>query len=273
MNFVTLDYTYNVLQFGEKLLKTIFDYSPKIIAAVILLIVGVWAIRIFMGIFDKVLKKRQVEPTLVTFLGNILVWVLRVLLFIIIASKLGIETSSFVAIIGAAGLAIGLSLQGSLSNFAGGVLIILFKPFKVGDYIKAQNEEGTVLEIQIFVTKLATLNNQIVFIPNGILSNGVITNFSMEKTRRIFIDLLLSNPKDFEAVNQVLVSLFEESQILKTPKPQHIITQISDVGLSTQIIFWCKNENFVSLKSRFILELKRDLDENGIVFQSKSNSL
>jgi small conductance mechanosensitive channel len=122
------------------------------------------------------MTKREMEPTLSKFLADILIWTLKILLFVTVISRLGVENSSFVAIIGAAGLAVGLSLQGSLSNFAGGVLIIMFKPFKVGDFIEAQNVSGTVKQIQIFVTQLATVDNQIIFVPNGALSNGTIVN-------------------------------------------------------------------------------------------------
>ena len=145
--------------YTDRLITGIVDYSPKLISAFVILFVGLWLIGLLNRVAQKIMVKRNLEPTLTTFLANILIWVLRVLLFVIFISQLGVETSSFVAILGAAGLAVGLSLQGSLSNFAGGVLIILFKPFKVGDTIEAQGETARVLEIQIFTTKLLTASN------------------------------------------------------------------------------------------------------------------
>src|SRR5690349_17810254 len=185
--FVDINY---VEQYSQKFINILIDYSPKLVAALLLLFIGIWTIRIINKVSRKIMVKRGIEPTLIEFLSDIIFWGLRIMLFIAVISKLGIESSSFVAILGAAGLAVGLSLQGSLSNFAGGMLIILFKPFKLGDTIEAQGVIGTVLEIQIFVTKLITGNNQTIFIPNGILSNGVITNNSMQGNRRA--DLLFS---------------------------------------------------------------------------------
>ena len=156
--------------------ELVIEYSPKLISAILILIVGLYAIRFINRLVRRIMVKRELDPTLSKFLADILLWVLRVLLFVTFISKLGIETSSFVAILGAAGLAVGLSLQGSLSNFAGGMLIILFKPFKVGDTIEAQGVIGTVSEIQIFVTRLISGNNQTIFVPNGVLSNGTIIN-------------------------------------------------------------------------------------------------
>ena len=134
----------HIANYAETFIKVLIDYSPKLISAFIILFVGIYAIRIINNLIRKIMVKRDLDPTLTNFLSDILIWVLRVLLFVTFISKLGIETSSFVAILGAMGLAVGLSLQGSLSNFAGGMLIIVFKPFKVGDTIEAQGMLGTV---------------------------------------------------------------------------------------------------------------------------------
>ena len=157
-----------VSNYVTKFIDVLVDYSPKLISAFIILFVGIYAIRLINRIITKVMVQRNLDPTLTKFLSDILIWALRILLFVTFISKLGIETSSFVAILGAMGLAVGLSLQGSLSNFAGGMLIIVFKPFKVGDTIEAQGVIATVVEIQIFVTKMITGNNQTVFVPNGL---------------------------------------------------------------------------------------------------------
>src|SRR6188768_4574523 len=152
--------THYIADYAEKFLAVFIDYTPKLISALIILFVGLYAIRLVNRLVRRIMVTRNLDPTLTKFLADILLWALRVLLFVTFIDKLGIETSSFVAILGAMGLAVGLSLQGSLSNFAGGMLIILFKPFKVGDTIEAQGVLATVQEIQIFVTKLITSNNQ-----------------------------------------------------------------------------------------------------------------
>lgn len=156
--------------------------------------------------------QRNLDPTLTRFLADILLWVLRVLLFVSFISKLGIETSSFVAILGAMGLAVGLSLQGSLSNFAGGMLIIVFKPFKVGDVIEAQGTIGTVSEIQIFVTKLINGNNQTIFIPNGSLSNGTITNYSMQGSRRADLTIAISYDTNIKKAKEIISEVLKNDQ-------------------------------------------------------------
>lgn len=183
------NYTHNFIQ-------VLIDYSPKLISAFLILFVGLYAIRIINRLMRRIMVKRELDPTLTKFLADILLWALRVLLFVTFISKLGIETSSFVAILGAMGLAVGLSLQGSLSNFAGGMLIIMFKPFKVGDVIEAQGMIGTVSEIQIFVTKVINANNQTIFVPNGTLSNGTIINYSVGGIRRIDLTFSISYDTD-----------------------------------------------------------------------------
>src|SRR5574343_202068 len=168
-----------IQNYFETVKKLVLEYSPTFVVAVIILLVGHWATSFITRTAKKLMIKRNVELTLSNFIGNIIFWTPRILLFVTVISKLGIETSSFVAILGAAGLAVGLSLQGSLSNFAGGILIILFKPFKVGDSIEVQGEHGRVEEIMIFSTKIITATNQLVYIPNGLLSNGKIKNYTL----------------------------------------------------------------------------------------------
>lgn len=173
----------------DKLIDSTIAYLPilfgSIFSATIILLLGIWFIRLIRKLVERIFVRRNIDPSIRTFLGSIIVWSLRIMLFIIVINQLGVQTSSFIAIIGAAGLAIGLSLQGSLSNFAGGVLILLFKPFRVGDYISSSTGvDGTVKVIDIFNTKLVTPQNQMVVIPNGALSNSNITNYSEIGTRR-----------------------------------------------------------------------------------------
>ena len=172
----------NLTQTGAELLMS---YGPKLLLAILTLIVGFWVIKRVVAMVEIKLENCEVDSTLRKFLVNAGSVLLKALVIISVASMVGIETTSFIAILGAAGLAVGLALQGSLANFAGGVLILLFKPFKVGDLIEAQGHLGFVKEIQIFVTIINTLDNLRVIIPNGVLSNGSLTNLNAEPHRRV----------------------------------------------------------------------------------------
>lgn len=241
--------------YTERIINNIIDYSPKLISAFLILFIGLWLIGLLNRIAQKIMVKRNLEPTLTTFLANILLWVLRVLLFVIFISQLGVETSSFVAILGAAGLAIGLSLQGSLSNFAGGVLIILFKPFRVGDTIEAQGETAKVLEIQIFTTKLLTASNQTVYIPNGILSNNKIKNFSQNNERRADIIIKINYDADIKSVKEILSGVMKNHPlVLKNPAAAIVVSELTDTGINLLVRPWSKTENFGTMSSD-ILEL------------------
>ncbi len=212
--------------------------------------------------------KRELDPTLSKFLADILLWALRLLLFVSFISKLGIETSSFVAILGAAGLAIGLSLQGSLSNFAGGMLIILFKPFRVGDTIEAQGVIGTVLEIQIFVTKLITGNNQTIFIPNGILSNNVIINYSMQGNRRADLVFSLSYDTKIKTAKDIVMKvMLDHPKVLKNPAPTVTVRDLTDSAIHLSIKPWATNLDFGDMSSDILENCKEAFDAAGIVTQ------
>ncbi len=257
-----------IKDYSEGFIKVLLDYSPKLISAFLILIVGIYAIRFINRIVKKIMVKRDLDPTLSKFLADILNWVLRVLLFVTFISKLGIETSSFVAILGAAGLAVGLSLQGSLSNFAGGMLIILFKPFRVGDTIEAQGVIGTVSEIQIFVTKLLSANNQTIFIPNGILSNGLITNFSVAGMRRVDLVFSLSYETDIKLAKEIVTQVMQNhSKVLKTPEPLVMVKDLTDTAIHLAIRPWTKNEDFGTVSSDILENCKTAFEEKGISIQ------
>ena len=230
--------------------KAFIGYVPNLIAAFLLLIVGIWAIRFITKIVRKIMIRREVEITLIEFLGNIITWALRIVLFIAVISKLGIESSSFVAILGAAGLAVGLSLQGSLSNFAGGMLIIFFKPFKIGDFIEAQGVSGTVKHIQIFVTQLVTANNQVIFIPNGALSNGTIINYNENDIRRTDLNITISYETNIKTAKDMIIAIIDKNpKVLQEPKPAVVINEITDSGIKIAIRVWAKNEDFWEVRS------------------------
>ncbi|WP_026730694.1 mechanosensitive ion channel family protein [Flavobacterium denitrificans] len=246
----------------------VMDYAPKLISAFFILFVGLYAIRLINRVIRRVMVKRELDPTLTKFLADILLWALRILLFVTVISKLGIPTTSFVTILGAMGLAVGLSLQGSLSNFAGGMLIIVFKPFKVGDTIEAQGVIATVLEIQIFVTKMLTGNNQTVFVPNGALSNGTIINYSMQGERRADLTFSISYDSDIKKAKDVLLNVLNTNpKVLKTPAPEVFVKNLSASSVDFAVRPWAKNANYSAVFSETLENCKAALDEAGISVQ------
>lgn len=257
-----------VEQYTEKFITVLIDYSPKLIAALLLLFIGIWAIRMVNRISRKIMVRRGIEPTLIEFLSDIIFWGLRIVLFIAVISKLGIESSSFVAILGAAGLAVGLSLQGSLSNFAGGMLIILFKPFKLGDTIEAQGVSGTVVDIQIFVTQLLTANNQVIFIPNGALSNGTIINYSQQHNRRTDLTIGISYDSNIKQVKDIIHGILDKHpDVLKNPHAVVAVKELTDSGIKIAIRAWTKNEHFPEVTSDILEHCKTAFDQAGIAIQ------
>lgn len=246
----------------------LIDYSPKLISAILILFIGLYAIRLINRVIRKIMVKRNLDPTLTKFLADILLWALRILLFVTFISKLGIETSSFVTILGAMGLAVGLSLQGSLSNFAGGMLIIVFKPFKVGDTIEAQGVIATVVEIQIFVTKMLTGNNQTVFVPNGALSNGTIINYSMQGERRADLTFSISYDSDIKKAKDVLMDVLNKNpKVLQNPAPEVFVKNLSASSVDFAVRPWAKNANYGAVFSETLENCKTALDEAGISVQ------
>lgn len=258
----------HIATYAETFVKVLIDYSPKLISAFLILFVGLYAIRIINRLIRKIMTKRELDPTLTKFLADILLWILRVILFVSFIDKLGIGTSSFVAVLGAMGLAVGLSLQGSLSNFAGGMLIIVFKPFKVDDTIEAQGIVGTVKEIQIFVTKLVNANNQTIFIPNASLSNGTITNYSMQGSRRADLTIAISYETNIKKAKDIITEVLKnDPKILKTPEAEVSVKLLTDSSIQLAVRPWAKNEDFWGVYSDTLENCKLAFDEAGIELQ------
>ena len=257
-----------VEQYANLIIAKVLEYSPQVISALLILFIGLYAIRIINRLIRKIMIKRNLDPTLSKFLADILLWALRILLFVTFIDKLGIGTSSFVAILGAMGLAVGLSLQGSLSNFAGGMLIILFKPFKVGDTIEAQGVLATVLEIQIFVTKLITSNNQTIFIPNGTLSNGTIINYSMQGSRRADLTISISYGTDLKKAKEIITKVLAENpKVLTSPSAEVSVKNLTDSSIQLAVRPWAKNEDFGGVVATTLEDCKLAFDNAGITFQ------
>ncbi|MGH1384366.1 mechanosensitive ion channel family protein [Kordia sp.] len=252
--------------FGSFDFETIIvDYGLKIVAALAILIIGLFVIKMIVRVSRKIMKKRGIDATLQKFLGNLLGWVLKILLFVAVASKLGLETTSFAAIIGAAGLAIGLALQGSLSNFAGGVLIMIFKPFKIGDLIEAQGVIGVVKEIEIFTTQLNTPTNKLAIIPNGTLSNGNIINYSAEGVLRVDHVIGVSYDADIKQTKEVLMKIMEaHDKVLKDPAPTVNVSELADSSVNFAVRPWTKTEHYWDVYFDILEDAKVALDAAGI---------
>lgn len=255
---------------AEKFVDGAISYAPSIISAilsaVLILFLGLWLIKMIKKLIDKIFIKRNVDPSIRVFLGSIVNWILKILLFIVVVSQLGVQTSTFIAVIGAAGLAIGLSLQGSLSNFAGGVLILLFKPFKAGDYISSSTGvSGTVKVIDIFNTRLITPQNQLIVIPNGELSNSNITNYTELQTRRTWFDIGISYNADLRKTKTLLLEVIRNNEFAYSePAPDVVVTNLGDSAVNLSIRVTTSNENFWAMQEQLIIDCKDALDKEGI---------
>lgn len=261
-------------QYWQKTIQAVISFWPHLLAAIITLFIGVIIIKIFRSVMMRLIDKKRLDTTMLKFIMDVFIWTLRVLLFVSIITKLGVETSAFVAVIGAAGLAIGLSLQGSLANFAGGLLIILFKPLRVGDYVEAQGEAGTVAAIFIFSTKIITPNNQSIYMPNGALSNGIIRNFSKETTRRTDITISVNHHADVQQVKAILYDILQaDERILKTPEPLIMIKDLTAEALVFSVFAWTSNSDFGFEISDFYQNIKKAFIENQIEMPSSKSEI
>ncbi|MFD2726622.1 mechanosensitive ion channel family protein [Hyunsoonleella rubra] len=249
----------------EKWLELITDYGLKIIGAILIWIIGSWIIKKIIKGTKKVMSKRDYDESLQKFLMNLLGWILKIILIITILGTLGVETTSFAAILAAAGLAIGMALQGSLGNFAGGVLIMIFKPFKIGDLIEAQGELGVVKEIEIFTTKLTGLSNREIIIPNGSLSNGNIINYTTEGTRRVDLVYGVSYDADIKQTKEVIMEvLTSHPKVLKDPAPAVTVLELADSSVNFAVRPWCHTDHYWDVYFDVTENVKLALDKAGI---------
>jgi small conductance mechanosensitive channel len=241
------------------------EFTPKILVALAILFIGSFVIGLAVKASKKLMKVGGLDETLQKFLGNLVNWALKILLIITVMSKLGVETTSFAAIIASAGLAIGLALQGSLGNFAGGVLIMIFKPFKIGDLIEAQGEIGVVKEIEIFTTKLIGLSNKVIIIPNGSLSNGNIINYSQQGTRRVDLTIGVSYEADIKQTKEVLLNILtSHPKVLKDPAPNVTVSELADSSVNFAVRPWSKTEHYWDVYFEVTEAVKLELDKAGI---------
>ncbi|MBB5634821.1 small conductance mechanosensitive channel [Pedobacter cryoconitis] len=255
--------------FSEKIISGL----PNFILAVITLLAGIWLIKWFMGFIHRRFKRNTVDISLSEFLISIIRVILYILLIISCASMIGIQTSSFVAVLGAGGLAVGLALQGSLSNFAGGVLILLFKPFKVGHVISsANNVSGTVLKIDILYTTLKAGNGTTIYAPNGPLANAVINNTTDNEIRQAEYKISISFDTNIDTARKVILAVLEsDALILKDPKPAVLVSSLEDNAVILLARAWAANGDFWSVYYANFQKIKEALEKNQIILSKKAD--
>ena len=247
----------------DQAISLVMTYAPKVVLAIITLLIGLWLINRFVGVLDSKLGKK--DPTLNKFLCGLIGAILKILLFISVASMVGIATTSFIAIIGAAGLAVGLALQGSLGNFAGGVLILIFKPFKVGDAIEAQGFLGSVREISILYTIVDTFDNRRVVIPNGSLSNATLVNVNFYDTRRCDMTFGIAYGDDIDKARSVIKQLLDEDErVLPEPEPRISVGSLGDNSVNIIVRPWTKTDDLWPVYWDMHERVKKAFDKEGL---------
>ncbi len=229
----------------DKIIELLVEYGPKLIGAIVVLILGLWIIKLITKGVSKLLEKKKTDASLASFVKSLTNILLKVLLVISVMGMVGIEMTSFIAILGAAGLAVGMALSGTLQNFAGGVMILIFKPFKVGDFIEAQGYMGTVSEIQLFNTLLKSVDNKIIIIPNGGLSTSSMINYSAEPERRVDWTFGIGYGDDIDTAKSVIFKLIEaDNRILKKPEPFVAVSELADSSVNFAVRVWVKSEDY-----------------------------
>ena len=253
----------------EKFIDSIIEFATttgfKLIAVIIIVIIGMKAIKWLKKWIKTSFRLDKIDTSLRSFAVSFVSVVLYALLFVTVLMILGVPATSFIAVLTTCAAAIGLALQGSLSNFAGGIMILLFKPFKVGDYIEAAGESGVVSEISVVYTELLTVDNKRITIPNGTLTNSVIENYSSEDLRRVDLTFNTSYDCEVETVKKVIGKVVEANpMVLKNPEPFIRLSEHSDSALTYTVRMWCKNADYWDVNFDTIENVKKAFDENGI---------
>ena len=239
-------------------------YGVRVIVALLILIIGWWVTQRIVNLVYRLMVKKDLDPSLRPFLKNILSISLKVFLIIFVISQVGFEVTSFIAVLGSAGLAIGLALQGSLANFAGGVLLLVIKPFKVGDFIEVQATMGKVCQINMFNTVLKTGDNKTIFIPNGPLASSTIINYDVEDTRRVDMRFLIGHENDLQKAKAILTTIIEaDARILEIPAPQ-IVSEFNELQVTLIVRVWSKREDYWGIYWDLMEKVKTTFDLENI---------
>ncbi len=251
--------------FIDILLSNIQFYAPKALLALLTLWIGFKVIKKMTYLLEVAIEKRDIDASLRKFLSSLFNILMKTLLILSVVSIVGVDTTSFVAILASAGFAIGMALQGSLGNFAGGVLILFFKPFKVGDFIEAQGFMGAVNSIQVFNTILKTPDNKTIILPNGPLAGGAITNYTLEKTRRVDFSFGIGYGDDIKKARNVIKDIIEaDERIMKDPTYMIAVGELADSSVNLTVRVWAKTEDYWNVHFDMIEQVKLKFDENKI---------
>lgn len=246
-----------------KILAT--DWGLRVVAALAIFVIGRWLAGRFARGVERMMQRAKVDATIVRFSRHLVYFSLLIVVILAALNRLGVETTSLVAILGAAGLAIGLALQGSLSNFASGIMLILFKPFRVGDYIEGAGTGGTVEEIQIFTTRLRTADNKLVIVPNAKLTGDTVTNFTILGTRRIDLIVGVANREDLSRVKRLLVeAMAADARILPTPAADVLVLQLGDNGVNFAVRPWVRVPDYWAVHGDLLQRIKETFEREGI---------
>lgn len=255
----------NLELYADEAIKMAIAYAPKLLLAIVTLIVGFWVIGSIVKLINKIMTKRNLDPALHQFLGGILSITLKIALVISVMGMVGIEMTSFVAILGAAGLAVGMALSGTLQNFAGGVLILILKPFKIGDFVEMQGHMGTVTEIQIFNTILLTPDNKKIIIPNSPISTGSLTNFSAMPTRRVDFTFGIGYNDDIDKAKAVLFDIIKgQDKIMGDPAPFVAVSELADSSVNFVVRVWVNAPDYWDVYFYMNETVKKTFDKEGI---------
>jgi len=250
---------------ANQLIVFVTMYGLKIIGAILILIIGRIAAGIGRKIVTKTLEKSKTDPAVISFVGSLTYFLILTFAVLAALAKFGIQTASFVAVLGAAGFAIGFALQGSLANFAAGVLILVLRPFKIGDYIDSAGVAGTVKDIQLFTTVLATPDNIKILVPNGKIFGDVIKNVSAYDTRRVDFVIGIGYTSDIQKAYDIMMNLIkEDSRILSDPATQIAVSELADSSVNFVLRPWVKKEDYWNVKFDLTRKIKETFDENGI---------
>ena len=262
MNIITLD------ALVSKLGQIVAEFGTKLLAAIAIWVVGFWAVKKIIASIGFGMKAHKVEPSLATFTMSFLSITLKVFVFIIILTTLGVQMTSIVAVLGAASLAVGMALSGMLQNVAGGIVILLFKPFRVGDAITtADGNVGIVKKIMIFTTQINTFDNQVLFLPNGALANGVITNLTMGEKRRTDLSVAISYGDDVERARELAIKILnKDKRVLKDPMPEVFLSSLDDSAVTINVRYWTKFEDLLPTKAYVLETIYKEFPKNKLNF-------
>ena len=249
----------------EKLQTLGMEYGVKILGALAILIIGMWVAKQLKKGITRLMEKRSVDPTLISFSVSMLYVVMQVFVIVAALEKLDIKTTSFIAVLGAAGLAVGLALQGSLANFAAGVLMIIFRPFKVGDFVEAGGSKGSVVEISIFTTLLDTMDNKKVIVPNAKVMGDNITNYSANDTRRVDLTAGISYADDIDKARAAIqAAIAEIDGVLESPIPDIMVSEMADSSVNFAVRPWCRPADYWGVYFGVTEAIKKKFDAEGI---------